>query len=41
MVATKRLHTYKQTCRFELQVWLGVYDLLVDTKQLRVKIADK
>ena len=32
LVSTKRLHILKQTCSFQLQVYLSMYELLVDRK---------
>ena len=30
--STKRSYILKQTCSFKLQVYLSIYDLLLDTK---------
>ena len=32
LVSTKRSHILKQTCSFQLQVYLSMYELLVDRK---------
>ena len=33
LVLTKSSYIFKQTCSFQLQVFLSMYDLLVDTKR--------
>ena len=32
-MSTKKPYIFKQTCNWKLQVCLGMYDLLVDTKR--------
>ena len=36
LVSTKRSYILKQTCSFELQICLSMYDILVDIRYLRV-----
>ena len=37
-MSTNRPYILKQTCGFQLQVCLSMYDLLVDTKRYRVNV---
>ena len=36
LASTKKSYILKHTCSFQLQVCLSIYDLLVDTRHLRV-----
>ena len=40
LVVMKRSHILKQNCNFRLQVCLDMYELLVNTRRLRVNVTE-